>query len=638
MQDQPFTILIVDDNPNNLFTLRTLIEAHINAQIIEATSGKAALQTLMAQRVDLIILDVQMPELDGFETAALIRQRKKMQHIPIVFLTAAYKTEEFRQRGFEVGAADYLTKPIDDFQLISRIKSYLRFIIQERQHNQELEHKVEQRTAELLQANARLQQEIKEREQAQAELWQSQQTEALQRAKAEFLANISHELRTPLNAVLGYAQILERDNNLTAQQQESVAIIRRSGMHLLTLIDDILELSRLEAQRLELYRYHFRLPASLKKIVDLFSIRAKQQRLSLTYEPLTRLPEVVHGDEVRLRQVLMNLLGNAFQFTPKGGVQFKASYAGGKMRFEIEDTGVGIAPKHLAHLYDSFQKVGKQTEPKQGVGLGLAISKRLVEMMGGELHVQSTQGKGSTFWFEVPLPKVEGVLPQATETAENQIIRGFHGEPRTVLVIDDKWENRAVLNDLLTPLGFTVIEAENGQIGLEKALASQPDVILTDLVMPTLDGFELIKRLRQLPQLEAVVIIAVSASVPEHELPGNSQVGYNAFLAKPISLEKLLYLLQTYLQLAWIYEEEAENIDTTPPQTDELPTLEVGPSSEVARLIYDLGMRGDIGGIREQADQLEQAEPELAPFAKELRRLAKSYQDDKICQLVEAYM
>lgn len=639
LNSQSFTILIVDDNPDNLFTLRSIIEAHINAQIIEATSGKAALQILMLQRVNLIILDVQMSELDGFETASLIRQRKEMQYIPIVFLTVADKTDEFRQRGFEIGTTDYLTKPIDDFQLINRIQSYLQLITQERQHNHKIEQKVAQRTAELSQANARLQQELKEREQVQTELWQSQQTEAFQRAKKDFLANITHELRTPLNAISGYAQILEREKNLTIQQQEHIAIILQSSMHLLTLIDDILELSRLEAQRLELRHYHFRLPVSLKKIVELFKIRAKQQRLSFTYEPLTHLPEVVSGDEVRLRQILMNLLGNAFQFTTKGGVQFKVSYVENKIRFEIEDTGIGIAPKQLAHLFDAFQKAGKRMESELGIGLGLAISKRLVEMMDGELHVQSTQNKGSTFWFEIVLPKVEGIQSQPTtdNLNDNQIIRGFKGEARTVLVVDDKWENRAVLRELLTHLGFTVIEAENGQIGLEQAFSSQPQVILTDFVMPVLDGFEMIKRIRKIRHLESVVIIALSASVPEQDLPGNSSTGYNAFLAKPVSLEKLLDLLQTYLQLEWIYEEKNEETEAIQPEEqEELPVFYVGPSQEIANKIFEFAMMGDIAAIIKQAEQLE-TDTELVPFAKVLRCLAEKYQDDKICELVEAY-
>lgn len=663
---ETFNILIVDDNANNLFTLRCLIEAHVSeARIFEVSSGVAALKLLMQQTVDLILLDVQMPELDGFETAELINQRKKTNNIPIVFLTAAYKAEEFRQRGFALGAADYLTKPIDDFQLISRIRSYLRFIKQERLHHQDLEQRVVERTAALVHANQKLQQEIEERRRIQTELvnskqqildiltsitdaffvvnadWQLtylnpqtcellhvktddlgknikelfadfektalfkqletamqsqkvmesiefcthiekwlqmraypykqglsfyvqdvserkqvenlqkellQQTELANQVKNAFLANMSHELRTPLNVILGYTQIIENDEKLSPKQRSEINTIQRSGWHLLTLIEDILDLAKLETKRIELQPNVFRLNKFLKDLVDLFTIQAHQKGLAFFYRPLTPLPCVVQGDQRRLRQVLVNLLGNAIKFTEEGGIYFRVKTQDNRIAFFIEDTGIGISAEQIENLFVSFQK-GDETSTFAGMGLGLVISQRLLAMMDSELQVQSHVGQGSLFWFEVTLPAMQGISMHD----EEKKIRGYKGEPIKLLLVDNQHKNRLLLKNLLKLLGFIVHEAQNGQEGLAQAQASHPDAIVTDLVMPVLDGFEFIRQLRQQPMFEKTVIIATAQGVVDASF--SDDIGCSAFLSKPIVEKDLLVLLAHHLQLEWTYEE-----------------------------------------------------------------------------------
>ncbi|BAP55317.1 signal transduction histidine kinase [Thioploca ingrica] len=487
--------------------------------------------------------------------------------------------------------------------------------------------------------------DITERKQAEIALLQAkklaesakQEAEIANRAKSIFLANMSHELRTPLNSILGYAQILSRDSQLTAKQQEGVDIIQRSGDYLLTLINDILDLAKIEAGKIELWLTDFNFIHFIQSITDLFSWRAQQKGISFRYEALSHLPKGVRTDEKRLRQILINLLGNAIKFTDKGGVTLKMGYHNQRIRFQIEDTGIGIAPDELDRIFTPFQQVGDPHYWAQGTGLGLAITKNLIEIMGGKLAVESTFQRGSTFWFALDLPDVSDLMKK--EPHELQVIIGFEGTARKILVVDDKWENRSVIINLLTPLGFEIIEANHGQEGLTKAQALIPDLIITDLVMPVLDGFELIRQLRKIPQLKKIPIIVVSASVFETDQLQSFQAGCDDFLAKPIRADILLDRLQNYLNLQWIYEPIA------PPTTSGVNmkpvnhsvTLITPPLAQLVTL-YDLAMQGDISGIMAEIDKLEPVEPQWVSFCRQIRQLAKNFEEEKICQLLEQYM
>jgi len=495
---------------------------------------------------------------------------------------------------------------------------------------QNLEVKVEQRTLELQENNILLQQEIRDRKRAE------EAAKAANRAKSEFLANMSHELRTPLNGILGYTQILKKGKNLLDQQKNGLGIIHQCGEHLLTLINDILDLSKIEARKMELYPRTIHFPEFLEGVAEICRIRADQKGIELIYETLTPLPNAIRADDKRLRQVLINLLGNAVKFTEKGYVTFKVGYHDEKFRFQVEDTGIGIASEQLEEIFLPFQQVGEDNRKIEGTGLGLAISRQLVQMMGGELNVKSTLGQGSIFWFDLDLPEIT-VLDNIASTWERNII-GFAGKRRKVLVVDDKWSNRSILVSLLEPLGFEVLEATDGLDGLNKAREFKPDCILLDLVMPVMDGFEATRRIRTLPELKEVVLIAVSASVFNFNQQQSREVGCDDFLPKPVRETELLEKLQIYLGLEWVYEEETNATGTSSEQERESSqeTIVAPPAQEIAAL-FDLAMRGDIRGIVERAAHLEALDRQWIPFAIHLRQLAKNFEDEKILEFIKQY-
>jgi CheY-like chemotaxis protein len=339
----------------------------------------------------------------------------------------------------------------------------------------------------------------------------------------------------------------------------------------------------------------------------------------------------VKGDEKRLRQVLINLLGNAVKFTEQGGVTFRVGHHLDKLRFEVEDTGIGIKAENLFTIFDPFRQVGEQYITTEGTGLGLSISKNLVEMMGGELRVKSVVGEGSTFWFDLELP-VSDTWLETTEVEQTQVF-GYEGPKQKVLIVDDRHENRLVLVRMLAPLGFEVHEAVDGRDGVEQAKSFQPDIILMDLVMPELDGFEATRQIRQVPALESTVIIAISASAFGKDRRKSLDVGCNDFIAKPIHLKALLRRLQKHLKLTWIYESKMEG------QTgkDEEPLFEFPPPEEIETL-FELAQKGNIRGVEKHIAQLEQTDDKFEPFVAEIRQLTQSFKTKQLRELLQSYL
>lgn len=464
-----------------------------------------------------------------------------------------------------------------------------------------------------------------------------EQAEVANQTKSTFLANMSHELRTPLNAILGYAQILKRDKNLNEQQASSVDTIQQSGEQLLNLINDILDLSKIEAGKFQLYPDTVGLQKFLQGIVSIIRVKAVERNLSLVFTASSDLPRFVRIDDTRLRQVLLNLLGNAVKFTDCGEVRFRVSRLSGtetcaRLRFEVEDTGIGIDEHQMKVLFQRFGQVGVAHRRAGGTGLGLAISRQLVHLMGSDIHLESHAGQGSRFWFDIDMP-IDEAKYDAAAIAERAII-GYQGPRKKVLIVDDVRANRAVVLDLLTPLGFEVMEAENGQEALEKALVWHPDFILMDVVMPVMDGLEAISRLRQLPDFENVPVVATSASTTSLEAQKCLAAGASSFMSKPIDFNNLLQQFDKLLQLTWIYEQPED----TSVNEDEAAEPLVLPSHAEMEVLYRLAQLGDMKNILQRAVYLAELDKRYHPFANQLSLLAKGYQSKALLSLMQRHM
>ena len=453
------------------------------------------------------------------------------------------------------------------------------------------------------------------------------------RTKSYFLASVSHELRTPLNGILGYTQILRRDSALTEKQREGVRVIHESADHLLALINDVLDLSKIEAGRIELHLADFDLPGFATSVERIFAQRARDKNLLFETAVATDLPRWVHGDEQRIRQIIFNLVSNAVKFTVTGGVVFSVQRtAEDAIRFSVSDTGPGIAEADLGKLFEPFTQVGKNSATAgAGTGLGLAISRSLVERMGGHLHVESKPGWGSRFWCDLALP-VGTTTDSPVPFDITRRILGYEGARRRILIVDDNAPNRAVLVNMLTPLGFELTETESGEGALTEAERFRPDLVLMDLRLPAgIDGLEATRRLRAKKENATLKIIAVSASAYDLDRTECFTAGCDAFLAKPFREEELWSAIERALGLVWQITNSEETRTPFP------LSLHPPPPAEAAAL-YELAAKGDVVGIRARAAALVALDPQYGPFAQSVLDLAGRFKMKAIRQFVSRYL
>jgi len=504
------------------------------------------------------------------------------------------------------------------------------------QHQDELEQKVQERTLELAKTNQELQHK-------------KHQADAANLAKSEFLANMSHELRTPLNAILGFAQIMTRDRTLPSEQEENLSIISRSGEHLLTLINQVLDLSKIEAGRITLDKKNFDLHNMLSELEDMFLIQANKKALQLVFDRAEEVPRYIRTDEVRLRQVLINLLNNAFKFTKEGRVELRINNEELgrknqnhflKLKFEIKDTGPGIASQELDKLFEAFVQTETGRQAQEGTGLGLSISKSFVQLMGGNITVKSEPGCGTTFTIDIPAgiadtAEIPAILPTRRAIALEP------GQPRyRILIADDKPDNRKVLVKMLNPFGFELREAANGQDAVEIWNQWKPSLIWMDIRMPVTDGYEAARKIRndeskiknEQPGIRDTVIVAVSASTNEEERTVAISEGCDDFLRKPFRETDIFNMMTKYLGIRFVYEKEKTENDTQKAEHKKALTPEAiaGLPDDVIANFRRVALIAD---LQEAMRLTEQIRSENEPLADALAELVRNFSFDTLQKL-----
>jgi PAS domain S-box-containing protein len=464
--------------------------------------------------------------------------------------------------------------------------------------------------------------------------------EAANQAKSAFLANMSHELRTPLNAILGFSQVLLNSPQLPRALHPEMERIRRGGDYLLTLINDILDLSKIEAGRIELFPEEFDLPRFLQEVTEMVRLRAEQKGVSLEYRPAPALPDLVRTDLKRLRQVLLNLLGNAVKFTEQGHVRLSAAYSEGKIHFVVEDTGPGIPADDQQRIFQPFAQSGDQHSKIQGTGLGLSISSRIVALMGGELAVESEPGRGSRFHFEIPLEAVfdapaaakKGGAQADSDSTERRPVIGYSrsgdqaDEPLRLLIVDDVEDNSRLLCHALRPLGFELAEADSGEACLELVGDFRPDLVLMDVRMPGLDGLQTMEALHRQSEFAELPVILVTAQVFREDREEALARGGAAYLAKPVDLAALLQAIGELLPLEWQYPQDA----ATKPQAQDPPNTRFP-----ADWLEALGGAVELGSTKQLRRLLDQREEQGEYLPPELREWLEGYEYDQIIRWIE---
>jgi signal transduction histidine kinase/ActR/RegA family two-component response regulator len=463
--------------------------------------------------------------------------------------------------------------------------------------------------------------------------------DAAHQAKNKFLANMSHELRTPLNGILGYAQILARSQNLSDEQKHGISTIYQCGFHLLNLINDILDLSKIEAQKLELKPTDFHLPSFIQGVVEICQIKAEQKGIEFVYQPPKNLPTGVTTDKKRLRQVLINLLNNAIKFTDAGCVELQVKVSNSqlspshvKINFSVFDTGVGMNSEQIEKIFLPFEQVVNNDTQTGGTGLGLTISQKVIEMMGSKIQVKSQFGTGSLFEFTIDCPVPEDWTESSTITSRGKII-GYSGGHTKILIVDDYWENRSLLISLLEPLNFTVIEASNGQEGFEKATIFHPDLIICDTAMPIMDGWDMLAKMRKSELFQDTLIILTSPNIYEIDRQKTLAAGADDFLTRPLQAEELYSILAKRLQINWIYATPSIE-PPEEPVTVMVNEMVIPPVSDLTMLL-EYVRKGQIKGIKQELDRIARIDEKYYIFVRQLSKYAKNLNIQKIRTFIQ---
>jgi signal transduction histidine kinase len=549
-------ILIVDDLPEKLLVYRTLLE-DLQAQIVEAHSGTEALKRVLESEFAVILLDVNMPDIDGLETANLVRRHKNGRHTPIIFITS-YADEMQTARGYELGAVDYILSPVIPSVLRTKVRVFVDLYEARAAlalSNQELETRVEERTGELQKSNDRLQAEIAERLRAEAErealLAREKvlrtEAEELSRLKDEFLATMSHELRTPLNAIFGWITLLRTRRLDEPTQERALETIERNARAQKRLIEDLLDVSRIVTGKVALEL----VTVDPRRVVEaaLETMHPAAQTKGLKIIPLLDVGAgTVRGDFARLQQVVCNLLSNAIKFTDQGGqIEVCLARRNGEVEISVQDSGQGIKPEFLPLVFDRFrQEDGSISRRHGGLGLGLAIVRHLVELHAGSVEAQSAgEGKGARFVVRLPVRETNLLPQRVAEVPSGGLVSAAMLMGVRLLVVDDDPGARELISGMLEGFGAQVSVAESGQAALSMLFSQRPDVLIADLGMPDMDGYALIQQVRALePDFGGLTpAVAVTAYASPQDRLRALQAGYQNHVAKPVEAEELAIVI-----------------------------------------------------------------------------------------------
>jgi signal transduction histidine kinase/CheY-like chemotaxis protein len=699
-------ILIVEDSATQAAQIKYLLESyHYRAEV--AQNGQQALLWLSEHRPSLVISDILMPEINGFELCEKIKADKRTEDIPVILLTSLSDPDEVIE-GLSCGADSFITKPYNNEYLISSINRILsektstkaekessgieinyagkkrlirtgkekviklllniyqgtihqnNELIKTRDElrllNERLEDLVEERTRELKKDeekirafNAELEQRINER---------TVQLDAANKAKSEFLANMSHEIRTPMNAVLGYAELL--GSMLEEKTQRNyLESIKSSGRSLLTLINDILDLSKIEAGKLELQFEFVNSQSFFSEFERIFSLRLSEKGLKFILDISSGTPAGIYIDDARLRQIILNLIGNAVKFTEKGSIKLKVyaenpqiiKYSKNKTEefidliIEVTDTGIGISREFKKEIFNPFVQGQRQNLKKYGgTGLGLAITQRLVQLMNGTIELDSHLHKGST--FKIKIPEVSYLRDFEKRSEEIQLDPGdIIFEKATIIVADDVEHNRKYLIDALSKTNIKVVQAEDGQEAFTLAKKIVPDIIITDIRMPGMDGFDLLKKLKSIKRLKHIPVIAYSASVMKAQRDRIRKSEFTGLLIKPVQVTELYLELMNNLPYKSIRAarsvQSATETDFTKEVSD-LPGLIHSLDTQYKDIWMTFGIRQPIGEVRDFGNQLIKLGKNhkaaiITGYGEELVNAADSFNIEAILNLIRKY-
>ncbi|MDA3890587.1 MAG: response regulator [Salinivirgaceae bacterium] len=536
MENRQIKILAIDDNQDNLISFKALInEAFPDARIFTALNGKQGIEHAIAEDPDVILLDIIMPDMDGFEVCTKLKADKNLCEIPVVFVTAIKDDKEHRIHALEVGAEAFLAKPIDASELTAQIRAMVKI----RKANANKRNENERLTTLVNERTLLLQQELVERKRIEQELIKAKEkAEESDRLKSAFLANMSHEIRTPLNSIIGFSKLISEKNSDVEAINKMKYFIEYNSNILIKIIDDIIDISKIEAGIIDFTMESVNLTkllADINIIHKQLIIDYKKEHLEL-YCHENEADIFMYTDKFRINQILSNLILNAIKYTEEGSVEYGFDIVESNIRFFVKDTGIGISEKNLKKIFDRFYK-GTNHETIRGIGLGLPITMRLIEKMDGQIWVESTLGKGSQFYFTLPF--IEAKISDSSEQVKSKAY-GLNG--KLVLVAEDDDGNFYLTKRILEEQGAKVLRAVNGIEAVE-ICSKQDDIdfVLMDLKMPIMDGLEATIKIRELKK--DLLIVALSAHVLEEAKTSALNAGCNSFISKPVDPDKLLALM-----------------------------------------------------------------------------------------------